>query len=117
MKINSIFKILVSLALFHVFHTVWAQSAKLTQIVLQAMPVVTLTAIPNAVSSGASIQFDVKVAGVPGAVPTGSIIYALQPSNGAALLTSVVALSNGTSSWTAIPPAGNYTISAVYSGD
>ncbi len=117
MKIKSTFRILASLALLQAFHATWAQPAKLAQIVLQATPVVTLTVTPTTVGSGSSARFDVNISGVPAAIPTGSISYLIKPTSGSASLTSVVSVFDGAASWTTSPPTGDYTISAVYSGD
>jgi hypothetical protein len=93
-----------------------AQSVKLTQIVLQATPTETLAATSTTASSGTSVRFDVELSGVQAVFPTGSITYTLTPANGSPL-TSLVPVSSGAASWVTVPPAGSYTISAVYSGD
>jgi hypothetical protein len=117
MKINSASRILVALTLLLAFHAAWAEPVRYTQVVLQATPTETLTVNPTTVNAGASVRFDVNVSGVPAAAPTGSISYTLSPSDGSTPVTSVVALSAGAASWATVPPIGNYTVSAVYSGD
>jgi hypothetical protein len=117
MNIKSTSRILAAVASLLAFHAAWSEPVKFTQVVLQATPTETLTVNPTTVDLGTSVRFDVNVTGVIKAVPTGSINYTLTPSDGSTPVTTVVTLNGGAASWSAIPPVGNYTVVAVYSGD
>jgi hypothetical protein len=75
-----------------------------------------LSVIPA--GNGVSVQFRVRVSGIPANVPTGSITFKLTPSDlSKTPSTLIMPLQNGETLWETPAPSEDYAISARYSGD
>jgi hypothetical protein len=82
---------------------------------------VTLNPSVQSAVLGGSVTFKVLLSqptNRPGiALPTGNVTFTLTSSNGGQTSSKVVALQDGTASWTTAPPVGSDTVVASYAGD
>lgn len=94
--------------------------AGLTQVVTKAPVRQAISASPQTVSIGSSVQVATSIAGLPTSIPTGAVRFSLVPISGTGTTVSsdLIALQpNGSANWTVVPPVGTYTATAAYSGD
>jgi hypothetical protein len=114
MKINLTQKLIILTLAGTAFQPGLAQSATMTQLVVQATPKETLS---STASGTTQVRFDVAVSGTPVAIPTGNVTFSLTPEATNESMTATVSLVSGVASWVIPTPTGTYSISATYSGD